>query len=70
MPRDHVAAESEGDGDQQKNGDHEARHPEKSGDRCALATGELGGPGTVSCNRGALRSQLRGCLRQRGGRFS
>jgi hypothetical protein len=60
-------SEGEGDGD----GDHEARHPEKSGDRCALATGELGGPGTVSCNRGRpLRSQLRGCLRQRGGRFS
>ncbi len=34
--------ESEGDGHQQKNGDHEARHPAKSGDRCVLATGEHG----------------------------
>ena len=36
--------ESEGDGDQQKNGDHEARHPEKSGDRCAVASVADGSP--------------------------
>jgi len=37
--------ERDGDGDQEKNGDHEARHAEQAGDRCALATRKHRGPG-------------------------
>jgi len=45
VPSEKSGSERDGNSDQEKDGDHEARHSEQAGERCALATRKDRGPG-------------------------